>query len=404
MNRANTIRVAMVASQAPPVYGGAGTQAIALARTLWRDHGITVDLITQNQLRAPRRELVADGVWVFRSGGERFARFAPSRLAEMLRTVFFCAFVFLRLVRGRYDVIHLHGSYWFGLPAAILARWARKPLVVKVTRLGEDDPRTVTGKRLGPLPIGRLYGAAFSAASMTIALSREIAERHQATLPGKPVMLIPNGVDVDAFQAGRVRRDRARAKLGVANDTFLVLFVGYLVAHKGLGTLLDAWDELGRDGERELLLVGPASGFYREIADIPARASRTPGVEMLNHVDASEMPEIYAAADAFALPTRAEGMPNSLLEALASGLPAVVSEVPGVIEISEKADGVVALPTVSARTITDALTNLERHWREGLRDRQPRLPSSFSLSAVASRYADLYRRLVEDERRAGWLR
>lgn len=384
----------MVASQAPPVYGGAGTQALGLGRELVR-RGVEVHLLTQNQLRAPLRESI-DGVLVRRAPGERVVARLPRRAAEVVRTLVFLGWLFGRLWAGKYDVIHLHGSYWFGVPATAVGRLRSIPTIVKVTRLGEDDAQTVAAKRVGPLPLGWLYGWAFSRASTAIALSGEIERRHRAVYPKTPVLFQPNGVDVERFQRGLEQRDERRRALGISQSNFVVLFVGYLAPHKGVDTLLEGWKEFAPGRPATLLLVGPSGGFYRELkSDVSQRAKGTESVVMVEHAEFEDMPSMYAAADVLVLPTKAEGMPNSFLEALASGLPTIVSDVPGVAEVARRATGVTKLASVTADSVAEAFAQVSHELDPSTRE--PKLPAEFRLDRVASVYDDLYHRLVRGE-------
>ena len=263
----------MVCSQAPPVYGGAGTQALGLARVMVRN-GLRVDLLTQNQRRCARRE-VTDGVRIMRAPGEALFARLPRRIGEVARTVTFMAWLFLLLMRGRYDVIHLHGSYWFGLPAVLVARLRAQASRCESHPPGRGRRSHCRLEALRPHTIGRLYGSTFREAAVTIALSEEIARRHRESFsPSRPVILQPNGVDVARFQAGLSERSRVRQELGLTDDAFVALFVGYLAPHKGVGVLLDAWKTWEPDRNRQLLLVGPSSGFYRELEDTMSARAR----------------------------------------------------------------------------------------------------------------------------------
>lgn len=384
----------MVASQAPPVYGGAGTQALGLARELCK-RGVAVDLFTQNQLQAPLVEDV-EGVRVLRAPGESLFLRLPQRAAEIARTMSFLFWLFFRLLTGGYDVLHLHGSYWFGVPATAVGLLRGTPTIVKVTRLGEDDAKTVANKRIGPVPLGAVYGWAFSRAGTAIALSGEIERRHREVYPDTPVRFQPNGVDVERFQKGLGERLARRRDLGIDPGTFVVLFVGYLAPHKGVDTLLEGWQQFAPGRNATLLLVGPSGGFYRELkSDVSQRAKGTASVVMVEHAEFKDMPSIYGAADVMILPTKAEGMPNSFLEALASGLPTIVSDVPGVMEVSSHATGVVTLAEVTADRIAQAFQEVETSYDPD--DRAPRLPDEFALENVAAVYDDLYLHLVNDD-------
>lgn len=385
------MKVAMIASQVPPAYGGAGQQALALSKKL-AESGLEVSILTENQLGAPRSEVV-DGVKVLRLREDLpfVSRGVQARSSEVFRGVWFCLWIILILSRNRYDVVHVHGSYWYSVAAALVSKFRRIPLIVKVTRLGEDDAETVANKRVKNFPIGKFYGLAFANANVTISLSKEISQRQRAHYPETPTLDWPNGVDTDFFHRDEALGRSARNRLKLENR-FVVLFVGYLAPHKGVGTLVRAWQRFVPSHDATLILAGPDSGFYRELdSDLIDFAKSADNVMITGKVNRDELLELYSAADLFVLPTAAEGMPNSLLEALAAGLPAVATRVPGTIEIGENSTGI---RWMSENSESELLKQLELSYAE--RDGpgfEGVLGPEFSLDHVAERYLALYESL-----------
>jgi glycosyltransferase involved in cell wall biosynthesis len=382
----------MMCTQVPPVYGGAGKQALALASRLV-DHGYEVDLLTQNQGLRPRFERI-DGVTVRRAPGERLASRLPRRAAQVFRTISYSAWLAKALMTRSYSIYHLHGVYWFGLIPTTVRRFRRVPMVVKTTRLGEDDADTATRKRLGGLRVGAVYGAPLRHADAVIALSDEIERRQRELFPGVSIRKIPNGVDVAKFAFSESARRRERSERGIPADAIVFLFSGYLAAHKGIHELLDTWRLVAnRLPNAWLLLVGPASGFYRELGAEVVRAQEAlpPRVLGLGHLAADSMPAVYAASDVFVLPTAAEGMPNSLLEALASGLKCAVTRVPGVTEVVSGIPSVFHVASLDSDSLAATLIAAGE-------SRGPRvclLPKRFDLESVARDYDGLYQLLLE---------
>ena len=391
----------MVCAQVPPVYGGAGTQALALAVQLSR-RGVDVDIITQNQALAARRERIS-GVTVRRCPGERVIRRMPPPLARPVRTAWYVAWLGWCLAVRRYDVYHVHGNYWFSLPPALLGRLRRIPVVLKVTRLDDDDAFTVTRRRLSGVPIGWLYGAPTRLASVVIGLNPEVARRHCECFPRVPLARLPNGVDIDRFRVTREAVTKARRDLGIPDAAFVAAFVGYLTDLKGIGELLDAWFEVAaRKGADDragiLLVVGPATGEYRYLSETAAHRALSPdgeaaGIRVLGHLSTADMPAVYAAADVFVLPSRSEGLPNSLLEALASGLPAIASDIPGVSELLRLDPANLILTEPSIRSVRDALLDVLGRAPASAAERVSKLPHAYSLDHVAREYVEIYANL-----------
>jgi glycosyltransferase involved in cell wall biosynthesis len=229
---------------------------------------------------------------------------------------------------------------------------------------------------------------------------------------------LPNGVDVRRFSTKPARRLRARRELGIPRDAQVALFVGNLTHRKGVAVLLDAWQAFidrrrREDSPARLVLVGPGSDGDRESSsDVSRRVlsdtARDDTLRYLDHLPVEAMPDVYAAADLFVLPTQAEGMPNSLLEALAAGLPVIVPRVPGITEVLDGQPGTGVL--LDTPTVDAIRCSLERLLNEdglsGCRHDATRLPPQMTLDHVAEAYLELYTSLAGHggERRAGALR
>lgn len=144
---------------------------------------------------------------------------------------------------------------------------------------------------------------------------------------GVPCSLIRNGIDTERFRPDAEASARTRQRFGIAPQRPLIVFASRLHAQKGGRQLIQAFDWLAASHpEPELLIVGGGE----EEAALRAQASETSSagrIHFTGAVDRAEMPGLLAAGQVFALPSLAqEGLPMSVLEALACGLSAVASE------------------------------------------------------------------------------
>jgi glycosyltransferase involved in cell wall biosynthesis len=153
------------------------------------------------------------------------------------------------------------------------------------------------------------------------AISDSIAEEAIALgVPLARIFRIPNGVDTHRFRpATEAEKAKLQETLPITGSTRVVLFAGRFSRQKGLHDLLDAWTML-EGADALLVLVG--STEVRDPVPIP---TNLPGVLVRPWVPHIET--YYRAADIFVLPSHVEGMSNALLEAMACGLPAVVTRV-----------------------------------------------------------------------------
>jgi glycosyltransferase involved in cell wall biosynthesis len=173
-------------------------------------------------------------------------------------------------------------------------------------------------------------------AAGVIATTEGLREQARAIAPKARVELIPNGVDTGRFVPGGRRR--------ADGDALRVLYVGRLSAEKNVATAVQALASLAAGGgtAHSITLVvvgaGPLTQTLREQARGSGVADR---VEFRGVIDQRDLPDVYAAADAFVLPSFTEGHPKALIEAMSCGLPCVVSSRGGNLTLVE--DGVTGL-------------------------------------------------------------
>ena len=158
----------------------------------------------------------------------------------------------------------------------------------------------------------------------------------RAGFPGYRVQLIPNGVDVCRFrpQSSEGPTDTPSPWSGPA-----VVFAGRLVEGKGLLELLEAWPRVVRDVPQSHLVILGSGPLEAEIRGRAAVTSVGGSVHLMGEM--SDVRPYLRTAAAFVLPSRAEGLPNAMLEAMAMGLPCVATRIGPIVEMA--ADGKEAL-------------------------------------------------------------
>jgi len=224
----------------------------------------------------------------------------------------------LLLGRGRsYDAWHVHIGHHMGAVACLLGAVLRKPVVVKISGWWELEQGLMRDKR-GPIDIIALK--LLKKATVVQAISTRIAtELAKHGFPADRVLVLPNAVDTSRF--------RARTQPRPAGSPFTAVFVGRLVPEKELTMLVDAWAEAFR-GRTDVRLRFVGKGALEEpLREQAARLGIADHLDFLGHSDRVE--DVLAEADVGVLPSRIEGLSNTLLEFMACGLPAVASRISG---------------------------------------------------------------------------
>jgi len=390
-------RICMIAYKAPPVYGGAGAQALRLARQLQTRDISTSMLTARHSANAASHEFM-DAVAVHRLPVVKAGRLQPF--------TFSCAAAWHMLRNHRrYDIFHIHGAYWRIVPPLLAAKLTGKKIIVKMTQFGTDDPLSIRRRRFG-----RFLADALARADAVVAISDHLAASYeQAGLPSERLFRIPNGVDTDTFGPIDARtREKLRVDLGFSPAAPVVLFVGAVDWRKGVDLLLQSWPQVREQfPESALALVGPlnaASPLYKGrpyveyVRDYVDHHGTTQRIHILGQQ--TEVQRFYQIADIFVLPSRMEGLPNALLEAMACGLPVVATAVGGSLEVVQNnVNGLLVQPN-DVDALTRAILYFLRYrgqaHKNGQAARQMIL-NCYSLEIVADQYAKLYACLLDLE-------
>ena len=314
--------------------GGAETQVALLAMSLSR-RGWRVSVVSLLDPSAFQAELTAAGVRVHSLGMQpgRPNPLALARLAAILR-------------KERPRVLHSH-MFHANLLARLMHLVFPAPLIVSTLHSMAESSRHSTGTRLRD----RLYRATDPLADATVAVCQAVAERHAASgaVRRGTLRVIPNGVDTGRFRPDAACRDRLRGELG-AGDEFVWLAAGRLMWKKDYPTMLRAAARL-REG---ILIVAGTGPLETELAAL-ARELRV-RVRFLG--SRQDVPALMNAADGLVLSSAVEGLPLVLLEAAASGLPCVTTDVGGARDAVVDGQTGFVTPRGNPEALADAMARL----------------------------------------------
>jgi glycosyltransferase involved in cell wall biosynthesis len=287
------------------------------------------------------------------------------------------------------DVFHIHaGIGWEALSAASVAREAGIPVVVRTEHL----PYLLTQ----PEHEAR-YAAMLPDLDHVICVSDAVRDSFiSAGVSPSMSAVVPNGITI---RTTRHKRAPTRAQLGLSNTVPIVLTVARLTEQKGHSTLIDAVPRvLERMPECRFLLVGTGP-LENAIRAAVLRHGIETSVSFLGYRE--DVPHLMAAADLLVLPSRFEGLPLVVLEAMAAGLPVIATRVCGTDQaIVNRVTGVLIPPDDPvdlAKAITELLSCAAERKRLAAGGRA-RVCEHFNGADMASTTLEIYRSLLQSAR------
>lgn len=373
------LRIGLVVSYFHPFASGAERQAMAQAAELVR-RGHSVRVITRSVPGYPINDEEYQGVQIHRwvKTSDRGPLFALSFVRGVARA--------LRRLRGELDVVHTHQALWEAVATGAARRaLGRTPTLVQPASSGYYGEAQELGRTRGAPLLRRLILRNTHFAAISAEIEREWLG---LGVPSDRLTRTRSGVDTNFFRPGPSAVEaellpRPRA-----------VFTGRLHPQKNLPMLLDAWVEVTRRSSANLILVGPGS-------DRQALMERTEALGIADRVQfvgaASNPADYLRAADLFVLPSVAEGMSNSLLEAMATALPCVVSGIGGNTDLITHGETGILVPSPTPEAWTAALLNLIQAPDQAQRLGQAalaKIEAEYSLLAVVDRYVGIYRNLI----------
>ncbi|MEM0915843.1 MAG: glycosyltransferase [Planctomycetota bacterium] len=294
------------------------------------------------------------------------------------------------------DVVHLHGVWEpLLLSAAALCRRTKTPYLLAPH--GMLDPWSLTQKKLKK----RVFLTLFHRRMLNGAAALHVLNEDEGRLIEPlglrcPPVTLPNGIDFDQFdpppEPGRFRS----ANPAFLQDDPYMLFMSRLHYKKGLDVLIDAFGAYRRSGGRaKLIVAGPDGGYGSTLDDRIAAQGLGAAVRAIGPVYGVQKLEMLRDAAAFVLPSRQEGFSMAITEAMAMGLPVVITPECHFPEVAEQGAGLIVErdPARFAEAFArldadpDAATALGASARRLVADR-------YTWPAIAARSLSIYRDLT----------
>ncbi len=291
----------------------------------------------------------------------------------------------------RYDIVHAHWVIPNGVPAAFVSKLIQKPLVIS---LHGSDIFFAVRKPL----LGKVASWTLAQASGITACSPELAAHaRRLGAHAEKVHLLPWGADPARFTQ---QRAAARTALGLDQDAPIILSLGRLVKKKGLFVLIQALSAVFAQVKNAQCVI---AGAGPEL-DLLRRAAVSLGIGDRVHFPGAtpweQTPALYAACDLFVAPSihdengNVDGLPTTVLEAMAAGRPVVASHVAGMELVVRTWEDGILTPEGDVLALSDGLTLLlvqpELRKQMGHAARRA-VEERYNWGAVAAQFEHIYR-------------
>lgn len=299
----------------------------------------------------------------------------------------------------RFDLTHIQEIWHYPHFAAYLtARKARKPYIVTIH--GALEPWCLNYKGLKK----KIYAALIqrrilNKAAAIHAITQEEVEHIKAFGVDRPIIVIPNGINPKEFSQ-LPPKEELKKLYPELQDEKVVLFLGRIHPKKGLDILARAFGKIARDRKDvHLLIVGPDEGGYRrEVEKMLAPQNVIEKTTFTGMLTGKEKLAALSLADIFVLPSYSEGFSMAILEALACGLPTIITRQCHFPEVAQAKAGIVIDP--DPVQLAEALLRLldDPELREEMGNNGRRLVmEKFTWDRIADQMIELYQRVLEGE-------
>ena len=392
------LRVAMILNRYLPIIGGAEVQANRLSQQLLQ-RGHHVEVITRRiHKELPQTDQIE---------GIKVNRLSPVGLGHVANAMMFFRFL-IYLVRHRrdFDIFHAHSIGPIGLAAIIAGQLTHTPVVLKIATSGDISRKTKTRLSAYTRFIRRfvlpdsLWLAILKRASAIVVLSQAgLTEANENSL-GDQANLIANGIDTKEFHPP-VQQDKLtlRQRLDLPVNHTVFFFSGRLVARKRIDVLIDALAQVVPKYEKVLLVIAGSGKLQSDSVEEKLvrqvqQHKLQENVTFTGSID--NVADYLQAADGFVFASEREGMPNVILEAMASGLPIIASRIAGVLELLD--DSRASLCDVNdidafAQAMLGMIENPQQA-QDKAHNALECVKKQYAIAIIAEKYEALYYRLL----------
>ncbi len=374
------MKILMLNYEYPPLGGGGSNACKYVIEELSRQ-GVKVDLITSSETGTVQIEEPDEHTRIYKLPINKKAIHYWTQ-KEIVRYTWEARFFMNKLLKDNdYDLCHA----FFTIPSGLVAYLKRKELPYIVSLRGSDVPGFNDRFGFEYIFLKPMIKKIWKEAEYVVANSQGLKELALETEPERHILVIRNGIDISEFTMADT----------VEHKTTGIICVSRLIKRKGIRYLIEALSLL-KDRDISLTLVG--EGIQEdELRELAKKLCVDHMIDFKGYVEHDNISRLYMENDIFVLPSLNEGMSNAVLEAMACGLPVIVTDTGGTSELID-GNGMV-IPKKDPGALADALEKLidepETGRLMGYKSRE--IVSQMSWESVAGEYIRLYENISRNK-------
>jgi len=394
----SNLRLCMVSPLYHPELGGVGRQAVALTEYL---HKIGIDVFVMcRKINGMPEWKPATGLRIMQIntlGSSKYDLEAKS-IMNLLISLSFCFNLMLAFIKNRkkYDIVHFHGSSLQLIFNVIPLKLMGKKIVAKVAGAKMDvEAGSFRGKYF---LLGDLFIWILKKVDMFIAITKEIRDdlikdgfRHDR------IFETSNFIMPEKFHPLENPEEKyaIKKRLGIEVDKKIITFSGRLVQRKRVDLLLRAVSKIVKARKDIRVIILGHGELLKDLQGMAPELSICEYVSFKGFV--SNILDYLHVADIFVLTSDMEGMPNSLLEAMACGLPVIATRIGGVVDIVEDKKNGLLVAAGDEEELKDEILKLlgdEQLSKAISQEAYKTIRENYYIDKVANKYISLYQRLA----------
>jgi len=371
------MRILMLNYEYPPLGGGASNATYYLLTELSQFDDITIDLITSSATNEFEEEKISGSVHIYKLpvGKKNLHYWTQKEIISYSRQ----AYKYIKKMKEQtqYDLIHA----FFGIPCGAIAYRFRKESPYIVSLRGSDVPGFNERFSFQYIFLKPFIRRVWRNAAAVIANSGGLKELALETDRAAKIGIIYNGVNIEYF----AQRDNRE------NEHIVILTVARLIKRKGIDDLIRAVPAIVKGHQNIKVKIIGEGNMGAELKALAEKLKVSEYIEFLGYVPHNEISNYYSTSDVFVLPSRNEGMSNTVLEAMASGLPVITTDTGGTRELID-GNGII-VPSEDSDVISEAVLRLINDHKlrvsRGMKSRK--IAENMSWKKAADAYYNFYK-------------